>query len=152
MVLNQVFCSICALYLTVATCGAAPSAIGAKTAAAVRIDSVADRYELQSFSFEVSPDTGNAEIRLQYDYPLARIAGGDGEHAPDSRVTTIPGLRYDKSAHAIVYDRGATRTTCATASGDNLHMKRTGACVVVTHRDATGGEFNTLETWFEVRR
>ena len=151
MVLKQVIGSVSAVYLTMAA-AAAPSANRPKAATAVRIDTVADRYELQSFSFEVSPETGKAEIRLRYDYPLARIAGGDSEHAPDARVATVPGLRYDESARAIVYDNGATRTTCATASHDNLQMKRTGACVVVTHRDRAGGELNTLDTWFEVRK
>ncbi len=152
MVLKQAIGSISAFYLAVATAGAAPSASPAKAETTVRIDAIADRYELQSFSFEVSPTTGNAEIRLQYDYPLARIAGDDSEHAPDPRVVTIPGLKYDESAHAIVYNDGATRATCATASRGNLHMKRTGACVVVTHRVGSGGESNTTDTWFEVRR
>lgn len=152
MNLKQVIGLTSALSVAVAIATAAPSAIPAKPATAVRIDRVADRYELQSFSFEVSPETGTAEIRLQYDYPLARIAGHDSEHAPDPRVTIIPGLRYEESAHAIVYDNGAMRTTCATALRDNLHMKRTGACLVVTHRDGVGEESNSLDTWFEVRK
>jgi hypothetical protein len=152
MTLRQLTSYASAFYLAVATAVAAPSVGPANAATAVRIDTVADRYELQSFSFEVSPETGKAEIRLQYDYPLARIAGNDSEQAPDPKVTALPGLRYDEAVHAIVYDDGATHTTCATASRDNLHMRRTGACFVFTRRAGAGGVSNTLDTWFEVRR
>jgi hypothetical protein len=155
MTLRQVTNYISAFCLTVAAAGGAPAASPVKAAGAVKIDNIAARYELQSFSFEVSPETGSAEIRLEYDYPLARIAGNDTERAPETKVVTIPGLSYDESAHAVVFDDGATRTTCATESRHKLHMKRTGACIVATHRagnDESGSGLNSLDTWFEVRR
>src|ERR1700735_4976848 len=98
MTLRQVTNYISAFCLTVAAAGGAPAASPVKAAGAVKIDNIAARYELQSFSFEVSPETGSAEIRLEYDYPLARIAGNDTERAPETKVVTIPGLSYDESA------------------------------------------------------
>jgi hypothetical protein len=155
MTLRQVTSYISAFYLTATAAGGAPAANPAKASGAVKIDKIAARYELQSFSFEVNPETGGAEIRLEYDYPLARIAGDDTDEAPGPKLAAVPGLTYDPSARAIVYDDGATRTTCATASGVSLRMKRTGACIVATRRagnNESGSRSNTLDTWFEVRR
>lgn len=155
MTLRLITGCISAFCATGAMTGGGAFATSAKVVTSVKIDRIEARYELQSFSFEVNPTTGNAEIRLQYDYPLARIAGDDSDNAPDPRIAVVPGLSYDRSARSIVYDDGAQRTTCATASPDSLHLKRTGACIVATHRagnEESGRGSNTLDTWFEVRR
>ena len=39
------------------------------TPTAIKIDSVAAKYAMQDFSFEVNPETGRAGIRLEYNYP-----------------------------------------------------------------------------------
>jgi hypothetical protein len=147
-----------ALWLTAVMAGAAP----AETA--IVIDTIADRYALHTFSFEVSPETGRAGIRLEYDYPPARTGGYDGNWDPSPRIALLPGLTYDTSAHAIVYNDGAAHTTCATEVGHTVvfwktvHMKPTGSCRVsarVTHHAESDGwsthRYNTLDTWFEVR-
>jgi hypothetical protein len=138
---------------------------GATTAPpAVRIDSIADKYALQTFSFEVSPDTRNAGILLEYIYPPARLGGDDSDRGPDPRAIILPGLTYDETTRAIIYDDGTTRTTCATETDRRIlfwksaHMKPTGACIVTTrlthHANNDGwriNRFNTLDAWFEVR-
>ena len=97
-----------ALGLTVLT-------VVAQTLTAIKIDSVADKYALQDFSFEVSPETGRAGIRLEYTYPPARLGGDDSDRGPAPKIATLPGLTYDSTAHAVIYDGGTKRTTCATA-------------------------------------
>jgi hypothetical protein len=148
-----------ALCLTAVMVGAVPAGT------AVRIDTIADRYALHDFSFEVSPETGKAGIRLEYDYPPARTGGYDGNWDPSPKIAMLPGLTCDFAAHAIVYDDGAARTTCATevdhtvAFWKTVHMKPTGACRVsarvTRHAESNGwstNRYNTLDTYFEVRR
>jgi hypothetical protein len=139
---------------------------GAATApTAIKIDSVSSRYALQDFSFAISPETGHAGIRLEYSYPPARLGGDDSDRAPAPRVATLPGLTYDESAHAIVFDDGTSRTTCATEVERTVffrrtaHMKSSGACMVearVVNRAVSNGwstdRIGTLEAWFAVRK
>jgi hypothetical protein len=139
------------------------AAVPAETA--VKIDTIADRYALHDFSFEVSPETGRAGIRLEYDYPPARTGDYDGNWDPGPKIAMLPGLTYDNATHAIVYDDGTTHTTCATEVDHTVvfwktvHMKPTGACRVsarVTHHSESDGwsthRYNTLDAYFEVRR
>jgi len=129
----------------------------------VKIDTIADKYALQDFSFEISLATGETGIRLEYIYPPTRFGGDDSDRGPDPRIALIPGLAYDGSAHAVVYNDGRTRTTCATEADRTIlfwktvHMKPTGACTVsarVTHHEHNNGwntdRFNTLDAYFEV--
>jgi hypothetical protein len=161
--LNSVLC-LC-VSLPVALCVTAALASGALAGTEVKIDTVADKYALQDFSFEVSPETGKAGIRIEYSYPASWLEGDDTDRGPAPRIALLAGLRYDGSAHAIVYDDGATRTTCAVEADHAIillrtaHMKSTGACKVwarVTHHSEDNGwsinRFKTLDTYFEVRR
>ena len=145
-----------ALGLTVLT-------VVAQTPTAIKIDSVADKYALQDFSFEVSPETGRAGIRLEYTYPPARLGGDDSDRGPAPKIATLPGLTYDSTAHAVIYDGGTKRTTCATAADrrmlfwKSIYMKPTGACLVLSrltpHAEDNGwsvDRFRTLDTYFEV--
>jgi hypothetical protein len=147
-----------ALCLAAMLAGATPSS------KSIRIDTTLTRYSLQSFSFEVSPETGSAGIRLEYSYPASWLQGDDSDRGPGSKIAMLPGLTYDAPAHAIVYDDGAVRTTCATEVDHtvvfwkSMHMKPTGACSVsarVTHHAERNGwstdRFNTLDAYFEVR-
>jgi hypothetical protein len=147
-----------ALCLTALLAGAEPAAT------AIKIDTVGNKYALQDFSFEVSRETGNAGIRLEYTYPGSWLEGDDGDRGPAPRIAMFPGLAYDAASRAIVYDDGPTRTTCATevdrtvAFWKSVHMKPTGACRVlarVTHHANNNGwsidRFTTLDAYFEVR-
>ena len=147
-----------ALCLTAVLAGAEPAANS------IKIDAVANKYALQDFSFEVSPETGNAGIRLEYTYPGSWLEGDDSDRGPAPRIAMLPGLTYDAASHAIVYDDGATRTTCATEVDrtvvfwKTVRMKPTGACKVsarVIHHAQNNGwsidRFTTLDAYFEVR-
>jgi hypothetical protein len=131
---------------------------------AIRIDSTAAKYALLDYSFEVSRETGAAGIRLEYSYPASWLQGDDSDRGPGSTIATLPGLTYDPASHEIVYEDGATRTTCATGVDHTtvfwkaVHMKPTGACKVsarVTHHAESNGwstdRNNTLDAYFEVR-
>jgi hypothetical protein len=144
---------------TAMVAGAAPAAT------AIKIDTTADKYALQDFSFEVSPETGNAAVRLEYAYPGSWLQGDDSDRGPTPRIAMLTGLIYDAAAHAIVFNNGSTRITCATEVDHmvllwkTMRMKPTGACTVsahVTHHSLSDGwgttRFNTLDAYFEVRR
>jgi hypothetical protein len=150
--------------IPIALCLAAILAGATPASNSVRIDTTRARYALQGFSFEVSPETGTAGIRLEYSYPASWLQGDDSDRGPGSTLALLPGLTYDAAAHAIVYDDGTTRTTCA-AEVDHTavfwktaHMKSTGACRVsarVNHHAESNGwstnRYNTLDAYFEVR-
>jgi hypothetical protein len=149
---------------SIALCLAAMPAGATPASNSIRIDTTRARYALQDFSFEVSPETGAAGIRLEYSYPASWLEGDDSDRGPGSRIAVLPGLTYDASAHAIVYDDGAARITCATEVDrttvfwKTAHMKPTGACKVsgrVTHHAENNGwstnRYNTLDAYFEVR-
>jgi len=77
---------------------------GAATPASIRIDSVDQKYAVQSTSFEVNPANGRAGIRIVYENPAALVGLEDtGDQGPAPRIVTIPNLRFDASAHAVVY-------------------------------------------------
>ena len=102
---------VAALGLIAGLVAAAPATTG------IRIDSVADKYAVREFSFEVNAEAGRAGIRLEYSYPPALVGLDDtGDQGPAPRITTVPGLTYDAAAHAVVYNDGVNRTTCATAA------------------------------------
>ena len=150
--------------IPLALCLAAMLAGATPASNSIRIDTTRARYALQDFSFELSPGTGVAGIRLEYSYPASWLQGDDSDRGPGSTVARLPGLSYDAAAHTIVYDDGATRTTCATQVDHRagfwktVHMKPTGACKVtarVTHHAESNGwstnQYNTLDAYFEVR-
>jgi hypothetical protein len=147
-----------ALCLVAILAGAAPASNS------IRIDTTPAKYALQVFSFEVSPETGTAGIRLEYSYPASWLQGDDSDRGPGPTIAVVPGLTYDASARAIVYDDGAARTTCATEVDHTaffwktVHLKPTGACRVsarVTHHAESNGwstnRYITLDAYFEVR-
>jgi hypothetical protein len=141
-------------------------AIAAPATNGIRIDSVASKYAIHDYSFEVNPETGRAGIRLEYDYPPALVGYDDtGDQGPAPRITVLPGLTYDAAAHAVVYTDGATRVTCATAAsrrtlfGKSAYMKPTGACAVssrLTDHARDNGwsidRFRTLDTYFVLQQ
>lgn len=134
-------------------------------AGAIRFDSVAERYDVQDFSFEVNPENGRAGIRLEYTYPAARAGLDYSDREPAPRIAVLPGLTYNPASHTVVYKDGARSVTCATeTTRRNLlwkipYMKPTGACVVasrLTGHTLDDGwnidRFRTVDTYFQVRR
>jgi hypothetical protein len=150
--------------IPIALCTAALLHSAARDSTSIRIDSVEDKYAIQDFSFEVSPETGHVGIRLEYTYPVARLGSDDSDRGPSPRIVTVPGLEYDAAARAVIFEGGATRTICATATDHKVlfwkteHMKPTGACIVSTrlsrHEVSDGwsvNRFRTLDAFFELR-
>jgi hypothetical protein len=150
----------------VAVLGLIPALAVAEPATGIRIDSVADKYAVQDFSFEVNAETGRAGIRLEYSYPPALVGLDDtGDQGPSPKIVTLPGLAYDAAAHSVVYNDGVNHFTCATAAnhrslfGKSSYMKPTGACVVssrLTDHTRDNGwsidRYRTLDAYFAVRQ
>jgi hypothetical protein len=152
------------LSIPIALCLAAMLAGATPASNSIRIDTTRARYALQGYSFEVSPETGAAGIRLEYGYPASWLQGDDSDRGPGATIAMLPGLTYDAAVHAIVYDDGATRTTCATEANHTalfwktVQMKPTGACRVSArmahHAESNGwstNRYSTLDAYFEVR-
>jgi hypothetical protein len=152
------------LSIPISLCLANALASAAPAATAIKIDTISEKYELQNFSFEVSPETGNAGIRLEYVYPPGRLGGDDSDRGPEPKIAMLPGLTYDVATRAVVYDDGVTRSTCATATYRRVllwktaRMKPTRVCIVSvrarSHAENNGwnvDRFRTLDAYFEVR-
>lgn len=106
---------------------------------AVRIDSVDEKYAVQSFSFEVNSSNGRAGIRIVYENPAALVGLEEaGDRGPAPRMLTPPNLHFDASVHAVIYESGGQAVTCAveaihrTIFGKRVYMKPTGACIIST--------------------
>jgi hypothetical protein len=124
------------LSISAALCLNAAFAAAMPAATAIKIDTVADKYAVLDFSFEVDRQTGRAGIRIEYTYPPARLGGDDSDRGPAPKIATLPGLTYDATARSVMYNDGAKMITCATAAdhrtlfGKSTSMKPTGACTV----------------------
>jgi hypothetical protein len=131
----------------------------------IRIDSVGEKYAIQSFAFEVNPQNGRAGILLEYDNPQVLLGmEEDSDRGPAPRIRMLPNLRYDPSTRAVVYEDGSKTVTCATAAkhwtlfGRTTTMKATGACKVTArvteHRWDNGWRtesVRTLDTYLEIK-
>ena len=152
-------------------------AISVSANSRIQIDTVPSEYipinsptiretvSLSSFHFEVNQETGRARVVVDYTYPDQMTYGPDDDAGgPRPTIAQLPGLTYDASAHAVVYDSSGTKTICATVSeqsglfGHHLRVRNTGACTVTTnvanHAVDTGWDnrrFRAVDTYFEVR-
>jgi hypothetical protein len=143
----------------------------------IRIDTVPSEYtpensptniepvSMSSYHFEVNEETRRARLVVEYTYPDQLIYGQDDDtRGPQSTVVQLPGLTYDATAHAVVYDSNGTEAVCAIVSehdgllGHHLKVKNTGACtvsaVVANHAEDDGWSihrFRAIDTYLEVR-
>ena len=91
---------------------------------------------MKTFYFEVNKEMSRARVVLEYTYPDEPVYGLDGGVGPRPTFAQLPGLSYDPSAHAVVYDGAGKRTICATVQerkshfGSHLRIRNTGSCVV----------------------
>lgn len=119
---------------------------------------------MEDFYFEVNKETGRARIVVEYTYPDAIGDQADGDSGPQPTLAQLPGLNYDPSARAVVYEAGGKRTVCAVVRekkglrGAHLSTTKTGSCVVTAtvdnHVQDDGWalhRFRALDTYFEVR-
>jgi hypothetical protein len=156
--------AVLSLLVPVISCLATQIATGAANNAAIRIDSVADKYKVQSTSFEVNAETKRAGIRLEYVYPPELVGQVDSYWVPPPRTVVVPNLTYDAASRAVIYNDGVKTTTCAVAAGQRVLlwkvaiMKPTGDCIVssrlTTHERDNGWSIEplrTMDTYLRVR-
>jgi hypothetical protein len=144
---------------------------------AVKIDSIPYEYTLvnsitnrepvsvSSYHFEVEPETGRVRVVVEYTYPDQMIYGGDDPvRGPEPSFAQIPGLKFDRAAHAVIFDGEGTKVVCANVTerrglfGQHLKVANTGACSVTAvpsiHTVDTGWHLirvRALDTFLEVR-
>jgi len=119
---------------------------------------------MQSYSFEVEPQTGRARVVIDYTYPDQAAFGMDGGAGPEPTMAQLPALKYDAAAKTVVYETGGKRTVCAKVRDRKSLFRKgwavtpTGACTVtsrlVEHMADNGwsiSQFPTVDTFFEVR-
>src|SRR5262245_3919694 len=61
---------------------------------------------METFYFEVNKEMSRARVVVEYTYPDEPVYGLDGGLGPRPTFAQLPGLTYDPSAHAVVYDEG----------------------------------------------
>ena len=111
---------------------------------------------MQSFHFEVHDDRTQAQVVIEYTYPDEQYNRADGDSGPPSTVVQLPGLTYDPSAHAVVYDRDGKRAVCAVVQESkgrfrrHVSIRNTGSCVITT-AVADHTPFGAIDIYFEVR-
>jgi hypothetical protein len=151
-------------------------AVPASANSKVRIDTIPSEYapinsptnrepvSMSSYHFEVNEETQRARVVVEYTYPDQLIYGpNDDARGPRPTIVQLPGLTYDATAHAVVYDSNGTKAVCATVNeqsglfGRHLKVRNTGACTVTTvvanHAEDTGWDihrFLAIDTYFEV--
>jgi hypothetical protein len=124
---------------------------------------VSEPVLMANFSFEVNQETSRARIVVDYMYP-DQLVFGIGGAGPQPSYVQLPGLTYDPSAKAVVYEASGKKTVCANLhSGRFLFWQRTiieptGACIVsariADHAEDDGWsirKFRAIDTFFEVR-
>jgi len=151
---------------------AAPQQAGTK----IKIDTVPAEYRpstgsepvrpvsMESFHFEVNNETRHARVVVEYTYPHEVGYQSSGDRGPQPTVTELPGLTYDRTAHAVVYKGAGKKTVCATVQekksfwGMHFDVKNTGSCVVTAsvaeHAEGDGWSLHrarAIDTYFEVR-
>jgi len=142
---------------------AMPSA-GAK----IKIDTVEATYtphagterakpiHLQDFYFQLNKDGSRVRVVVEYTYAGAVGDHSSGDPGPRTTEAQIPGLIYDPTAQAVLYEEDGKKTVCGVVRGKSV--KNTGACVVTTTtaEHLTDDGWNThksraLDVYFEVR-
>ena len=140
----------------------------------IKIDTVPDRYtpsnatfskpvSMSGFHFEVNPVRARVVVDYTYaDEPV--YSQDDDNHGPQSTYAQLPGLKYDASAHTVVYEAEGNSTVCANVEehkglfGKHLKLRNTGACFVTAdnsrHAEDNGwsiDRFQAIDTYFVVR-
>ncbi len=124
----------------------------------------AEVLSMGEYHFEINKENTRARVVVNYTYPDEMLFPRTGSsHMPVSAVQ-IPGLRYDRSAHQIIYEEAGKSTVCATVEekrqhfgGQGFKISNTGACTVeavtATHPKDDGWTSHrtqTLDTYFVV--
>ena len=119
---------------------------------------------MDGFAFEFNRETERARIVVDYTYPDQPTFGSDGGAGPPPTIVQVPGLSYDPTQAAIIYNGGGQRTVCATIQERRRLFRRrsravpTGACVVTSRtvdRPVDDGwsirRVRTIDTFLEIR-
>jgi len=157
------------LFLTLARAAPAPASTK------IKIDTVPAEYRpntgaeliepvsMEDFYFEVNKETTRARVVIEYTYPDAADYRSDGDPGPQPTLAQLPGLTYDPSAHAVVYDGDGRKTVCAIVQerkglwGRHFSIRNTGSCVVTATVAVDAQDdgwsvhrFRAIDAYFEV--
>ena len=119
---------------------------------------------MSGYYFEVNEQNNRARVVVDYSYRNQVVFAGDDAHGPEPTYAQIPGLIYDPSAHAVVYERNGQKTVCAIAQesrgrfGRRLKLKATGKCTITAieteHSEDDGWKirrFRAIDVYFEAQ-
>ena len=146
-----------------------------KAPARIKIGTVPDEYmptnamvrepvSMRDFHFEVNQETRRARVVVDYTYPDELVYEKNDDHGgPQPTKAQLLGLKYNSSAHTILYEGHGRQTVCAHVEertgifGHHLVITNTGACQV-TWQDAKHAEddgwrihrFRAIDVYFEV--
>src|SRR6185295_9622806 len=66
--------------------------------------SLPEPVSMVDFRFEINIQTGRTRVVVDYSYPDGAIYGSDGGSGPQPTMAQLPGLQYDPSVNAVIYD------------------------------------------------
>jgi hypothetical protein len=132
------------------------------------VNSITNRepVSVSSYHFEVEPETRRARVVVEYTYPDQLIYGGeDPLRGPQPSFAQVPGLTYDPTAHAVVFQADDRRAICAQVTerrgrfgGERRKVTSPGECTVtaarMVHTVDTGWNrirLRALDTYLEIR-
>ena len=112
---------------------------------------VAERVSVESYAFEVNPETRRARVAIRYTSHDRQTNGMENGPGPRPTYAQIPSLVYDEASRAVVYIENGRRTVCATVPGARPARrgaaKPTGACSVASQM----AEYSEDDGW-RIRR
>ena len=98
--------------------------------------SFSEPVSVAGYHFEVNADASRARVVVDYEYRDQWAHMQDNESAGDPGLepglVQLPGLTWDPTARAVVYEAQGKRTLCAVQGkpGKEHELKNTGACTV----------------------
>ena len=115
------------------------------------------------YYFEVNEETTRARVVVEYVYRDQFVFAGDDGHVPEPTYAQIPGLIYEPSTRAVIYERDGQKTVCAVVQERSRRLlarqrvKPTGKCKVTAmtteHAEDDGWKirrFRAIDVYFEV--
>ncbi|HYL15779.1 MAG TPA: hypothetical protein VEV41_22275 [Terriglobales bacterium] len=119
---------------------------------------------MSGYYFEVNEETARARVVVDYMYRDQMVFAEEDGHIPEPTYAQIPGLVYEPSTHAIVYERDGRKTVCAVVQErrsrflSGPRVKPTGNCTVsaktTDHAEDDGWRirrFRAIDVYFDVQ-
>ena len=119
---------------------------------------------MSGYYFEVNEETARARVVVDYMYRDQMMFAGEDGHIPEPTYAQIPGLVYEPSTRAIVYERDGRKTICAVVQERRTRflsgprVKPTGNCTVsakaTDHAEDNGWRiqrFRAIDVYLEIQ-